>query len=134
MRAAAASQPWIRDEIGWVSPDRMAELYSTASLVALPYTTFHSQSGVLADAYRYRLPLVVTDVGAIGPTVRDAETGWVVPPNDAEALADTMATAMRSVLAGEDKAAALDAAATRHDHRSIGPVLRAVYDDVPSAR
>jgi glycosyltransferase involved in cell wall biosynthesis len=134
VRNAAAAQPWIHGEIGWVSPDRMAQLHSTASMIVLPYTTFHSQSAVLADAYRYRVPLVVTDVGAIGPTVRDDETGWVVPPNDADALADVIANAMRSLLAGEDRAAALDAAATRHDPKSVGPILRAVYDDVRSTR
>jgi glycosyltransferase involved in cell wall biosynthesis len=134
VRAAAAEYPWIHGEIGWVSPDRMAQLHSAASMVVLPYTTFHSQSAVLADAYRYRVPLVVTDVGAIGPTVRDDDTGWVVPPNDAEALAEVIANAMRSVLAGEDRAAALDAAATRHDPKSVGATLRALYDDVRSTR
>jgi glycosyltransferase involved in cell wall biosynthesis len=134
VRTAADSYPWIHCEIGWVSPDRMAELYSTASLVVLPYTTFHSQSGVLADAYGYRLPLVVTDVGAIGPTVRDDETGWVVPPSDADALGDAIAGAMRSLMAGKDKEAALDAATTRHDHKSVGPILRTLYDDVRSTR
>jgi len=134
IRSAAAACPWLHAEIGWVSPDRMAELYSTASLVVLPYTTFHSQSGVLAGAYSYRVPLVVTDVGAIGPTVRDDKTGWVVPPNDADALADVIADAMRSLLAGEGRAEALDTAASRHDYTAVGPVLRALYDDALSAR
>ena len=134
VRTVAATYPWVHAEIGWVSADRMSEVYSTASLIVLPYTTFHAQSGVLATAYRYRLPLVVTDVGAIGPTVRDDATGWVVPPDDADALAEAIAGAMRSLLAGESKAAALDAAAIRHDPKSVGPILRAVYDDVRLAR
>ena len=133
VRSAAATCSWLHAEIGWVSPERMAQLHSTASLIVLPYTTFHSQSGILVDAYRYRVPLVVTDVGAIGPTVRDDATGWVVPPNDAEALADVIASAMQSLLGGEDKSSALQAAAARHDPSAVGPVLRALYDDVLSS-
>ena len=45
-----------------------------------------------------------------------------------------ISNAMRSLLAGEDRAAALDAAATRHDHKSVGPILRALYDEVQSTR
>ena len=59
-------------------------MFSRASWVLLPYVSFHSQSGVLADAYTYRVPLVVTDVGAIGPTVRSDGTGFVVPPGEGE--------------------------------------------------
>lgn len=134
VRSAAAACSWLHAELGWVSPERMAQLHSTASLIVLPYTTFHSQSGILADAYRYRVPLVVTDVGAIGPTVRDDETGWVVPPNDADALAEAIAGAMASVLGGENKSAELQAAAAHHDPKSVGPILRALYDDVRSDR
>ncbi len=76
----------VRVELGFVSQQRKRELFSDASCVVLPYTEFHSQSGVLADAYSYRVPLVVTDVGAMGPTVREDGTGVVVPPGDPEAL------------------------------------------------
>jgi glycosyltransferase involved in cell wall biosynthesis len=120
--------PGLRTEIGFVSAERKRELFSTASLVVLPYTRFHSQSGVLADAYAYRVPLLVTEVGALGETVRLDRTGWVVPPNDAEQLAATLCDAMQSVGRGADRAQELADAASRHDYRSVGPALRAVYD------
>ena len=56
----------LEPEIGFVSARRKRELFSKADVVVLPYTRFHSQSGVLADAYSYRVPLVVADVGALG--------------------------------------------------------------------
>ena len=122
----------LRAEIGYVSKERKRELFSTASLIVLPYTRFHSQSGVLADAYAYRVPLLVTDVGALGETVRHDRTGWVAPPNDADALASTLLDAMDAVTRGQDRSEELDQAAQRHDYDSVGPALRAIYELVAS--
>ena len=120
--------PHLRVEIGRVSEDRKRELFSSASLIVLPYTRFHSQSGVLADAYAYRRPLLVTDVGALGKTVRGDGTGWVIAPGDAEQLGSTLADAMDEVGRGLDREKELDEAARRHDYSVVGPALRAVYD------
>jgi glycosyltransferase involved in cell wall biosynthesis len=43
---------------------------------------------VLATAIGHGRPVVVTDVGSLGETVRDFGLGEVVPPGDAEALAE----------------------------------------------
>lgn len=129
---AARRLPCLRTEVGYVSQDRKHELFSTASLVVLPYTRFHSQSGVLADAYAYRVPLLVTDVGALGETVRHDRTGWVAPSSDADALASTLLDAMDAVARGDVRTQELAEAAHRHDYGSVGPALRAVYDMVAS--
>ena len=55
-----------------------------------PYTTFASQSAVLQDAYAHRVPLLVSDVGALGETVRADRSGWVVAPGDVDDLAATL--------------------------------------------
>ena len=113
-------------EFGRISAERKRQLFSRASWVLLPYVSFESQSGVLADAYAYRVPLIASDVGAIGPTVRDDGTGLIVTPGDAESLADAMLQA--SNLTIHDFAASLDAAARRHDVSVVGPTLRAIYE------
>jgi glycosyltransferase involved in cell wall biosynthesis len=120
------AMPQVTLEFGRVSALRKRELFSQVSCVLLPYVSFHSQSGVLADAYAYGVPLIVSDVGAIGPTVRDDGTGFVVEPGDAEALAD----AMRKATATTDAtfAAALAAAAGRHHVSAVAARLRAVYE------
>lgn len=126
LRKAGTGRQDLRIEIGRIPEERKHALMSSASALVLPYTSFHSQSGVLADAYSYRLPIVVTDVGALGPTVRDDGTGLVVPPNDAEAFA----AAMSSVVLDPDPAwpHRIDAAAQQHDVSSVGPKLRQIYD------
>src|SRR5215211_7916726 len=65
----------------------MVRLFEQSSLVVLPYTSFSAQSGVLHDALAYGLPVVVTDVGALGESVRRWGIGQVVPPDDDAALA-----------------------------------------------
>ena len=118
----------VRMELGYVSAERKRELFSQASWVLLPYLSFHSQSGVLADAYEYRVPMIASDVGAIGPTVRDDGTGLLVIPGDMHSLADAMMKAAGT--AGFSFDQALVAAARRHDYRIVGPQLRAIYDVV----
>jgi glycosyltransferase involved in cell wall biosynthesis len=71
----------------FVEEDEMARLFERSSLLILPYTSFASQSGVLQDALTFGLPVVATDVGALGESVRRWGIGTVVPPNDDAALA-----------------------------------------------
>jgi glycosyltransferase involved in cell wall biosynthesis len=97
-----------------------------ANVIVLPYTRFHSQSGVLADAYTYRLPLVVTDVGAIGPTVREDRTGEVALPGSATGLAQAIARVLS--VDRVELETRLDLAAHQHDCSVVGPKIRAIYD------
>lgn len=127
---AAARDPRLRPEIGYAPAQRKAELYARAALNVLPYTAFESQSAVLQDAYAHAVPLVVSDVGALGDTVREEGTGTVVPPADPDALAAAI-TALLSDPAAHARAA--DAtrrvAEARHPNR-VGARLREVYEGV----
>ena len=118
--------PHVTLELGRVSASRKRELFSQVSWVLLPYTSFHSQSGVLADAYAYDVPLIVSDVGAIGPTVRADRTGFVVEPGDAEALAGAMLEATATTAAPFTEA--LAEAAGRHHVSVVGARLHAIYE------
>jgi glycosyltransferase involved in cell wall biosynthesis len=71
----------------YVSEEEMANLFRRSRLVILPYTSFTSQSGVLHQALAYGLPVVATDVGALGESVRRWGIGQVVPPCDERGLA-----------------------------------------------
>ncbi|NKR67013.1 glycosyltransferase [Rhodococcus hoagii] len=72
---------------GFVDPDQARSHFDSASVVVLPYTGFEAQSGVLHMAIEHGVPVVVTDVGALGETVREHGLGIVVPPSDPVALA-----------------------------------------------
>jgi len=126
-QAASNRDPRIRIEMEYISSERKAELFSSASLIVLPYTSFASQSAVLGDAYSYRCPVVVTDVGALGETVKEESTGWVVPPGDPSALADALREAIEDVDGRRRAAGAMDVAATARRPEQIGSLLREVY-------
>ena len=61
-------------------------LYHRADVFCLP-TFGDCLPMVLSEAGAVGLPLVSTDVGAIGEIVRDGETGLLVPVDDVDALA-----------------------------------------------
>jgi glycosyltransferase involved in cell wall biosynthesis len=90
---AADAAKWcdnVTTEIGRITEMRKAQLFRACNVVALPYTAFSSQSGVLHDAYGHWRPVVATDVGALGQTVRDDGTGLVVPAGDVDRLAEAL--------------------------------------------
>lgn len=74
---------------GFVEDAEVAQLFTDADLVVLPYEEA-SQSGVLHVAAPFGKPVLVTDVGELGPTVRAAGIGRVVPPRDPQALAQAI--------------------------------------------
>jgi glycosyltransferase involved in cell wall biosynthesis len=76
--------------LGFRPQAEVRDLMEQAAAVVLPYRRLDS-SGVLATAIGYRRPVVVTDVGSLGEIVREFRAGEVVPPGDAEALAQATA-------------------------------------------
>ena len=71
----------------YLPEEEMGREFSRADLVVLPYKKSIT-SGVLATAYGFRKPVLVTDVGGFGEAVEDGVTGRIVPPDNPRALAD----------------------------------------------
>ena len=70
-------------------PDNEVGLYfSAADVVVLPYREA-TQSGVVQIAYAFRKPVITTDVGGLPEVVEDGRTGYVVPKDSPEAIADS---------------------------------------------
>lgn len=112
-------------------PDRDRDtLYAGADLVVLPYTAFESQSGVLADAYSYGVPVLGTDVGALGPTLRDDGTGWVVAPDDTPALADAIQAIARDSPGRLARAEKMVRLVDERSEANTGRAFRALYAEV----
>lgn len=73
-------------------PDEMVSvLFSAADVLVLPYRSA-TQSGVVAVAYQLETPMIATNVGALGSTVRDSQTGIVVDEVDAKSIAQGIET------------------------------------------
>ena len=68
-------------------PDEEVEaVFRAADVAVLPYRSA-TQSGVTHVAYALDTPVITTRVGGLAETVREGETGLVVPPEDPESLA-----------------------------------------------
>ena len=78
----------------WISDDMRDELFQRAAVVVLPYVSA-TQSGVVPVAYSYGKPVVATDVGALSEAVDHGRTGLLIPPRDAQALAEAIITLLR---------------------------------------
>jgi glycosyltransferase involved in cell wall biosynthesis len=74
----------------YIDDGEVAQLFLDADLVVLPYSEA-SQSGVLHVAGSFGKPVVATDVGELGSTVREQNLGLVVAPSDPASLAEAIA-------------------------------------------
>lgn len=127
---AAERLPNLRGDIGYVEPEREAELYREATLVVIPYTSFAAQSGVLRVAYAYGVPAVVSDLGALGAAVRSERTGWVVPPSDPDALAGAILAALDDPMGRKAASDAMRAIAADRSPPVLASRLRALYEEL----
>jgi glycosyltransferase involved in cell wall biosynthesis len=133
VRTAAAADPRITAELGYVPAGRKSELTAAARLMVLPYTTFASQSAVLHDAYGHGRPVLVSDVGALGDTVREDGTGEVVPPSAPQDLADAIDQMLRSGTATDAAGRAARRMADGRTPAIVGARLRDLYGQLLSA-
>lgn len=132
VRGAAQELERLTCELGYVPAERKAELFAAADLVVLPYRRFASQSAVLGDAYTYAVPVVATDCGAMGMTVREDRTGWLVPPGDPGALAEALRAAARDLPERRRIAGTMLDLQRRHDVAAVARALRALYREAAS--
>jgi glycosyltransferase involved in cell wall biosynthesis len=95
-RGAGRAQLFVYNDIS-PNSDHLKRLYHECDIFCLP-TFGDCQPMVLSEAGAAGLPAVTTDVAAIPEIVRDGETGLLVPPGDAEALA----AALRRLLCDEE--------------------------------
>ncbi len=141
--AGRGDDPWaLRDLMGepsrydvrhrFIDDRELARLFLDADLVALPYREA-SQSGVLNIAAAFGRPVVATEVGELGATVRLNRLGAVVPPDDPARLADALADlAGRADLLAEYGRSALAWAEGPNAPSTVGAAAAALYRSIAS--
>lgn len=67
-----------------------------ADLFVLPSLYREGMPTSIIEAMSASLPVIGTDVGGVGELIRDKETGFLVPPDRVEALADAIGKLLRS--------------------------------------
>jgi glycosyltransferase involved in cell wall biosynthesis len=100
---------------GWVPPDAVPPLLASATVVLVP--SIHEGFGLVAlEAALAARPVVASRVEGIPEVVIDGETGLLVPPGDAHALA----AAIDSLLESPERARALGARARENAIERFG--------------
>jgi glycosyltransferase involved in cell wall biosynthesis len=112
LAAAAGGEPRVRLLERYLPDAEVEAVFKAADVVVLPYRTA-TQSGVTHVAYALGAPVIVTDVGGLGETVKDGVTGYVVPPENPAALA---AAVIRFFESGDAPRLAAGVAALRQAH------------------
>jgi glycosyltransferase involved in cell wall biosynthesis len=86
---AAGGEPGVRLLDRYLPDAEVEAVFKAADVVVLPYRSA-TQSGVTHVAFALGVPVIITDVGGLSETVKEGETGLVVPPEDPEALAEAI--------------------------------------------
>ncbi|MDX6650711.1 MAG: glycogen synthase [Solirubrobacteraceae bacterium] len=78
---------------GWHDHDLLPDFFAASDAVVLP--SVREQFGqVLVEGMACGLPAIAVDAHGPGQIVDDGETGWLVEPDDEEALADALVAAV----------------------------------------
>ena len=118
---------------GYLPIEQVGPLFGSARLVVAPYLRANA-SGVVRLAHTFERPVVVSDVGDLADSVRSGQTGLLVPPADANALAQGI---MR-LLADPDEAdrmgrAGHDSQVAEASWAVVAQRATTVYEDVLNA-
>lgn len=69
----------------WIPEHEIGNIFSKSDLLILPYTSA-SQSGVIPIAASFSLPVIATRAGGIPEQIEDGISGWLIYPNNKNAL------------------------------------------------
>jgi glycosyltransferase involved in cell wall biosynthesis len=73
----------------YVPNENVGDYFSASDVVVLPYLSA-TQSGIIQIAYNFNKPVIATNVGGLAEVIIDGRTGYIVPPNDPIALAESI--------------------------------------------
>ena len=74
---------------GYLPSSRFANVFGEADVLVLPYRN-GTGSIVREVGFRYGLPVIATEVGAIGDGIDNDKTGLLIAPNSVDALAEAL--------------------------------------------
>jgi len=73
----------------YIPNEEVPYFFYACDIVVLPYTSV-TGSGLVQLAFGFNKPVVVSRIGALSEVVRDKETGFLVPPENPQAIAEAV--------------------------------------------
>jgi glycosyltransferase involved in cell wall biosynthesis len=131
---AQASRLGLRDRlrVTGVTPD-IAVCLAAADVLAAPSRN-EGMGRALVEGMALGLPVVASEVGGIPAVIAHGETGWLVPPGDAAALAEALVELGRDAALCAKLGAAAAARAEAFSSRVAHAAMRGIYDELVFAK
>jgi glycosyltransferase involved in cell wall biosynthesis len=85
-RQLAKGLSTVRFDFRFIPDGEIATWFAATDVVVAPYRT-EAQSGVVLTAFHFQRPVIATRVGGIPEIVQDGMNGFLIPPENPEALA-----------------------------------------------
>lgn len=112
--------------LGFADDEKLVELYKSNDVFVLP-TLFEGMPTVVLEAMSYRMPVIVTDVGATCELV-DEKNGFIIKKNDVKSLKEAMLA--YSQMPDTVKKSLSDASYERVKNNFTWPVVAALHKQV----
>lgn len=134
LRTSAQRVGGVELRAGYVPAGAVAGLVAGSRAVVAPYL-IANQSGVVHLAQTFARPVVATDVGDLGVAVRNDETGLLVPPGDARALAAALLRVLADgTVADRLGAAGLERSRASASWKTVAERVLPIYAELLGAR
>jgi glycosyltransferase involved in cell wall biosynthesis len=114
---------------GWRPHELLPAALNAADLLVLP--SVREQFGlVLIEAMACGLPVVAVDAHGPAGIVEPGRSGWLIPPDDQDALADALVEAVNDPAERLRRGAAARICAQRYSHTAVAQSVAAAYQEL----
>ncbi|MFC1961619.1 glycosyltransferase family 4 protein [Chloroflexota bacterium] len=128
-------QPHLKGKVeymGWISHEKLPEYLNKAKLLVLPSYT-EALPNIILEAMACGTPVLTTGVGAITDVIEDGETGFILPRNSPDAIAEEVVRITDDPRLGRIAEKARNLVRKRYTYESAVRSYRAVFATKPSA-
>ncbi|MEF8902907.1 MAG: glycosyltransferase family 4 protein [Haloarculaceae archaeon] len=113
----------------YIGDEEVSRLFERSKLVVLPYYD-GTMSGVLMTAYHFEKPVVATNVGDIGPTVSNDQSGRVVEAADTRGIGERISELLLSPTVYSNMVENIRVQKDKYKWQNICVEIRRVYDHI----